>query len=203
MDGLLFFILLYSPVCFEENLAPPDSINIQKEKEGLLNMLFLCLVTKIISFQVHLKCRSLGEAVVFLRPCYSSLLGVAIALGTCIFQYMSHSIFAFLSSSQTLSSWRVEMLNRSLSNICVQLRSNQAFKISVSWRRKGENSREAIWASRRYFGVRWMWASEGAAADRIQLAEWGTWFGPLSVPAHWVNLPLTVSSEMLVISFYS
>ena len=68
---------------------------------------------------------------VSLRPCYSSVLGVAIALCTCIFQSVSHGIVAFLSSSQTLSSLRVEMLNRSISNNCVQLRSNQAFKVSV------------------------------------------------------------------------
>ena len=59
-----------------------------------------------------------------------------------------------------LSSLRVEMLNESLSNTCVQLRSYRAFKISVSWRREGENRAEAIWASRRYFGVCWMWANE-------------------------------------------
>ena len=52
-----------------------------------------------------------------------------------------------------LSSLRVEMLNESLSNTCVQLRSYRAFKISISWRREGENFGEAIWASRRYFGV--------------------------------------------------
>lgn len=112
----------------------------------------------------YFRCHSLGEAVFFLRPRYSSL-------GTCIFQYLPHGIFAFLSSSQTLSSWRVERLNGSLSNICVQLRSNQAFQIPVSWRRGGENIREAVWASRRYFGICWMWTNERTVANRIQLAE--------------------------------
>lgn len=159
-----FSLLLYSPVSFVEKLAPSDSINIQSEKEVLLNMFFLCLVIEVISFQIISDATVLVKLCFFSDPRYSSL-------GTCIFQYLPHGIFAFLSSSQTLSSWRVERLNGSLSNICVQLRSNQAFQIPVSWRRGGENIREAVWASRRYFGICWMWTNERTVANRIQLAE--------------------------------
>lgn len=65
-----------------------------------------------------------------------SVLGVPVALCMCIFQHRPRSIVAFLSFSQSLSSLRVEMLNGSLSNVCVWLRSYQAFKIPVSWRGK-------------------------------------------------------------------
>ena len=42
----------------------------------------------------------------------------------------------FCLSSQALSSLKVEVLNGSLRDLCVQLRSYQAFEISVSWREK-------------------------------------------------------------------
>lgn len=64
------------------------------------------------------------------------------------------TILCILSLQPNFEFIKVEMITGSLSNVCIQLRSYHVFHISISWRRKAENSREATWTSRRYFHVR-------------------------------------------------
>lgn len=130
-----------------------------------------------------------------------SILGVPIALRTFIFQHTPHSIVAFFCLSSQIS-LRVEMLNGSLNDMRVQLRSYQAFKIAVSWRGKErivEKQSEHLEDVLAFFKCSLVteqleWNSAVIKTLSLALGH---------VLSYWFSLTLTVCCETSVISLYT